>query len=357
MRRALLVALALALVWSVACRGAATEPQSGRVRIALAGDTHGYNIATDPSLGGRDLLEGVGEVLDDADILVFNHEGTLIDPSDAPQDCRTYEIQSTFASPPAFARRLAVMPHVVATLANNHAMDCGPEGLAQTRKAFAEAGVLTVGAGSNLAEACQPAEVTVNGVDVSFFAYFLPDASGQLEEMVATVHTPGVATMDGCGAEADIRAAAAEKAVVVSLHSHAGQSWTYDTAPEHLSAVRQLLDWGADVVFSHGPHLPQGVVTEAGGAGFLSLGNFLFRPDYAMPPEAHQSLLALVEMDGSRLAEARLYPLELTSDGPPVLAHGQTSRQILELVSGLSQEYGGSIGLQDGFGVVQVGKP
>jgi poly-gamma-glutamate synthesis protein (capsule biosynthesis protein) len=357
MGRALLVALTLALVSSVACREASTEPPAGRVSIALAGDTHGYNIAANPSLEGRDLLEGVGEVLEDADVFVFNHEGTLIDPSDAPQHCRTSETQSTFASPPTFARRLAVRPHVVATLANNHAMDCGPEGLAQTRKAFEEAGVLTVGAGSNLAEACQPAEVTVNGVDVSFFAYFLPDVSGQLEEVVATEQTPGVATMDGCGAEAAVRAAAAQKAVVVSLHSHAGQSWTYDTAPEHLSAVRHLLEWGADVVFSHGPHLPQGVVTDAGGVGFLSLGNFLFRPDYTMPPEPHQSLLALVGMADSRVVESRLYPLELTSDGPPVLARGQASRQILELVSGLSQEYGGSISLRDGFGVVQMSGP
>ena len=163
--------------------------------------------------------------------------------------------------------------------------------------------------------------------------------------------------MDGCGAEAAVRAAAAQKAVVVSLHSHADQSWTYDTAPEHLSAVRHLLEWGADVVVSHGPHLPQGVVTDSGGVGFLSLGNFLFRPDYTMPPEAHQSLLALVEMDDSRVVESRLYPLELTSDGLPVLARGQTSRQILELVSGLSHQHGGIINLQDGFGIVQVGEP
>jgi poly-gamma-glutamate capsule biosynthesis protein CapA/YwtB (metallophosphatase superfamily) len=111
------------------------------------------------------------------------------------------------------------------------------------------------------------------------------------------------------------------------------------------------------VVVSHGPHFPQGVVADAGGVGFLSLGNFLFRPDYTMPPEAHQSLLAFVEMNGSRVAETRLYPLELTSDGLPVLARGQTSRQILELVSGLSQEDGGSISLQDGSGVVQMGGP
>jgi poly-gamma-glutamate capsule biosynthesis protein CapA/YwtB (metallophosphatase superfamily) len=357
MRRTPLLALVLALASIVACRGPSTELPAGRVTLALSGDTNGYNIAVNPSLEGSDLLEGVSEVLADADVFVFNYEGTLIDPSDAPQHCRTSEIQSTFVSPPSFARRLAVRPQVVATLANNHAMDCGPEGLAQTRKAFEEAGVLTVGAGSNLAEACQPAEVTVNGVDVSLFAYFLPDVSGQLQEVVATEETPGVATMDGCGAEAAVRAAAAQKAVVVSLHSHAGQSWTYNTAPEHLSAVRHLLEWGADVVVSHGPHFPQGVVADAGGVGFLSLGNFLFRPDYTMPPEAHQSLLAVVAMADSRVVESRLYPLELTSDGLPVLARGQTSRQILELVSGLSQEHGGVISLQDSFADVQMGGP
>jgi poly-gamma-glutamate capsule biosynthesis protein CapA/YwtB (metallophosphatase superfamily) len=355
--RAPLLALVLALIWAVACGDASTAPPEGRLRLALVGDTNGYNIAGNASLEGRDLLEGVNEVLEGADVFVFNHEGTIIEPGDAPQNCRTYETQSTFASPPTFAHRLAVMPHVVATLANNHAMDCGPEGLAQTRKAFEEAGILTVGAGSNLAEACQPAEVTVNGVDVSFFAYFLPDVAGRLQQVVATEDGPGVATMDGCGAEVAVRAAAAHEAVVVSLHSHAGQSWTYDTAPEHLAAVRHLLEWGADVVVSHGPHFPQGVVADAGGVGFLSLGNFLFRPDYTMPPEAHQSLLAFVEMNGSRVAETRLYPLELTSDGLPVLARGQTSRQILELVSGLSQEDGGSISLQDGSGVVQMGGP
>jgi len=57
------------------------------------------------------------------------------------------------------------------------------------------------------------------------------------------------------------------------------------------------------------------------------------------------------------VVESRLYPLELTSDGLPVLARGQTSRQILELVSKLSQEHGGIVSLQDGFGVAQVGEP
>ena len=357
MSRAPLLAIVLGLLSSVACGDTSTAPPEGRLRLALVGDANGYNIAANASLEGQDLLEGVSEVLQGADVFVFNHEGTLIEPGAAPQNCRTWEIQSTFHSPPAFAHRLAALPHVVATLANNHAMDCGPEGLVQTRKALDEAGILTVGAGSDLEEACQPAEITVNGVDVSFFAYFLPDLAGQLQEVVATENGPGVATIDECDAEAAIRAAAAHEAVVVSLHSHAGQSWAYDTAPEHLSAVRHLLEWGADVVVSHGPHFPQGVVTDSGGVGLLSVGNFLFRPDYVMPPEAHQSLLAVVQVEDSRATETRLYPLEVTNDGLPVLAPEEASRQVLELVSRLSQEYGGSISLQDGFGLVGMAGP
>ena len=343
----------LALAAAAAC-GGASEPQpvAGQVRLAFVGDTNGYNIADDPLLEGRDLLAGVDKVLDDVDLFVFNHEGTLIEPADAPSRCRTYETQSTFAGSPAFANRLTVRTRALATMANNHAMDCGPEGLAQTRQALDEAGILTVGAGSSLDEACRPVELAINGVDIAFFAYFVQDLRGVLGEVVATAGRPGVATMEGCGAEAAVKAVAPRTVVVVSLHTHVGPSWTYDTAPEFVSAVRRLLESGADVVVAHGPHFPQGVLAEGDGLAFLSLGNFMFRPGYVMEPEAHQSLLAVLGLGEAGVTEARLYPVEVTQEGLPVLAQGPTSQEILALVGELSKEYGVTIAAEDGFGLV-----
>ena len=352
-----LVLIVAALVGAgVGCAGRSTGDLSGAsVRLVFVGDTHGHNIAANPALEGRRLLAGVSEVLDGADVVVFNHEGTLIESSDVQEHCRTFERQSTFATSPTFAELLALKSRAVAGLANNHAMDCGPEGLTQTQLAFAEVGVLTAGAGSDLSEACRPVEMRVDGVDIAFLSYLHWNAPAELEHVAASEDAPGVATLDGCDSEATVRRLAPESVVVVSLHAHFGSSWTRDTAPEHLSAVRRLLEWGADVVVSHGPHLPQGVLADEGRLAFLSLGNFMFRPDYRMPPEAHQSLLALVELRNGRVAEARLYPVDVTAEGLPVLTRPPASSELLALISGLSAKYGASIVVQDGFGVVRIG--
>lgn len=345
------VALALAAV-AVACAGGSEDS----IRLAFVGDTHGYNIVEEPSLESRDLLAGVRDVLEDADLLLLNHEGTLIEAGDVPAHCRTFEHQSTFASSPAFAERLAPTPRVVASLANNHALDCGAEGLAQTLAAFASVDITTVGAGSDLEEACLPAELSVNGVDVAFLSYLLHDPARVPEDIAASEDGPGVATMAGCDVEAQVRALTSADLLVVSLHAHVADPWAYGAAPEHVSAVRQLLDWGADVVVSHGPHFPQGVLVEGEGLAFLGLGNFMFRPDYTMPPEAHESLLAVIEVDDGSVRETRLYPLKVTEEGLPLLALPPVSQEILEVVDRLSAEYGTGIAAQDGFGVVETSR-
>ncbi len=347
------VVLALVIAVAACAEGPADRGGQDRVRIAFVGDTHGYNIITNPALDDRDLLEGVEEVLDGVDVLVLNHEGTLIEANDVAKHCRTFASQSTFAAPPSFARRLPSEPRAVASLANNHALDCGPQGLAQTRAALAEAGILAVGAGSRLDEACQPARLTVNGVPMAFLAYLLADFAMIPADIVASAEGPGVATMDRCNAETVIRALAPQAVVIVSLHAHVGSSWTHATTPEHLTAVRSLLCWGADVVASHGPHFPQGVLAQGDGLAFLSLGNFMFRPDYDMPSAAHKSLLALLEVSEG-VSEARLYPLEVTAEGLPVLAAEPASQEILELVTQLSTQHGTSIQMRDGFGLLSM---
>jgi poly-gamma-glutamate capsule biosynthesis protein CapA/YwtB (metallophosphatase superfamily) len=355
--RIVLILAALAGL-SFGCAGGSTaQPGGASIRLAVVGDTHGYNIVDNPAVSGRDLLAGVRDVLDDADVLLLNHEGTLIDPTDVGKHCRTFERQSTFASPPTFAQLLDAKPRVVASLGNNHAMDCGAEGLAQTRRAFAQADIPTVGAGSNIEEACRPVQITVDGVDIAFVSYLDWGAGVEAEGVAAAEQAPGVATLDACDAEATIRRLAPESLVVASLHAHFALSWTYETAPEHLAAVRQLLEWGADVVVSHGPHFPQAVLADDGQLAFLSLGNFMFHPDYEMPPEAHESLVALLEVANGRVVEARLYPIEVTEDGLPVLAREPAAGDILSRVAELSARYDVDIELDDGVGVVEAGGP
>jgi poly-gamma-glutamate synthesis protein (capsule biosynthesis protein) len=85
-------------------------------------------------------------------------------------------------------RRLGVD---VATLANNHTMDYGAEGLLDSLAAFEEAGVITVGAGANLATASAPVYCELHGRTVAIIA-----CSSTLSELAAaTNELPGVAPL------------------------------------------------------------------------------------------------------------------------------------------------------------------
>ena len=71
----------------------------------------------------------------------------------------------------AVAGALARAGVKVVSLANNHMMDCGPQGLRATLDACQAAGLVTVGAGVNLAAALEPARFTVRGQRVAVLAF------------------------------------------------------------------------------------------------------------------------------------------------------------------------------------------
>src|SRR5689334_3117795 len=59
------------------------------------------------------------------------------------------------------------------SLANNHLMDFGPDGVADTIATLDAAGIAHFGAGANLAEARRPAIVEVGGLKIAFLGYLI----------------------------------------------------------------------------------------------------------------------------------------------------------------------------------------
>jgi hypothetical protein len=348
-----LAALVFGAAAALLCAQPAVPARAGAnsATIAFSGDTHGYNIIDNEALGGHDLLAGVRDALGSADVFVFNHEGTLIDAEDRAASCRTFDDQSTFAVDPAFAQRIEFAGPAIATLANNHSMDCGPAGLAQTKAAMAKAGVHVVGAGSNLAEACRPLELSVDGVPFAFLSYLVQDEPHV--ESIATAKDPGVATIAACNAEAQVRGLATDHVVVVAIHVHIESSWRYGVAADHLRAAKDLLRWGADAVVSSGPHFPQAVMQRGGGAILFGLGNFMFQPGYRMPMEAHRSVLALVRFAPAGLVETRVYPVELLADGTPLLGGPPFVDFVQSLIDRLSDPYLTEVLPRGGYGLVR----
>jgi poly-gamma-glutamate synthesis protein (capsule biosynthesis protein) len=308
--------------------------------MACVGDTHGKNQLEE--FGIADPLAGVTHLFGSQDLFLFNHEGVLVDslpPSDA---CPHPSSEGLLVSLPSLADHFRLAPVTVATLANNHILDCGGDGLAQTILALEDRGILTLGAGGNLQEACAPVEVTVNGIDCAFLSYLAMSVGH------AGVASPGPADWAGCNGAGQVATLkAAGKFVVVALHLHLGRSWTEVTSSENRAAAEAALDAGADLVVGHGAHVPQGILVRNGGVAFLGLGNFLFNLDIEMTTAAHRSLVADVAIHADQLAIS-LRALRLDAGGRPQPTDPADELEILSDVARLSAGFGTDLRIWQG---------
>ncbi|HIP72803.1 MAG TPA: hypothetical protein EYH05_15595, partial [Anaerolineae bacterium] len=103
--------------------------------------------------------------LQNADLTIGNMEsalGTLGQPED-----KVY----TFRAPPEAAQSLALAGFDVVSLANNHALDYGPEALLQGIDLLNAANVAPVGAGADYAAAHQPYLTEINGLKLAVLGY------------------------------------------------------------------------------------------------------------------------------------------------------------------------------------------
>jgi poly-gamma-glutamate capsule biosynthesis protein CapA/YwtB (metallophosphatase superfamily) len=143
-------------------------------------------------------------------------------------------------------------------LANNHVLDFGPAGLAETLRTLRQAGLHTAGAGGSLAEAVRLARVTLPGGALIVSA-FGSSTSGIPSEWGATEARAGVHLLpDLDEGTAEQVAAALEQARRpgdLSLASiHWGSNWGYEVSPRQVQFARRLIDCGVDVVHGHSSH-------------------------------------------------------------------------------------------------------
>jgi len=172
--------------------------------------------------------------------------------------------------------RLRGEPHMAAwlrsaglsavSLANNHSMDCGPDGLIETLDALGAAGVRTVGAGRDIAQATRPLVLQAGSSRVAVLAF----GNGP----PARPRRPGVAPFrSSVLIEAIGRVPDGVDAVIVMMHCgleflEYPESWTRQFAQEAL--------WGgADVVIGGHSHCLRGIVERDGKLIAYGLGDFV----------------------------------------------------------------------------------
>jgi poly-gamma-glutamate synthesis protein (capsule biosynthesis protein) len=155
------------------------------------------------------------------------------------------------------------------TLANNHILDFGRAGLAETLEVLNEAGIRAVGAGLDLAGAARPCVLEKAGASVTVLNF------AENEWASAGPASPGANPLDAIENARQIREARRTSDHVLVV-IHGGQEDYHYPTPRMVKQYRFYAESGASAIVGHHPHCIGGYEVHGGCPIFYSLGNFLF---------------------------------------------------------------------------------
>lgn len=184
-------------------------------------------------------------------------------------------------------------------LANNHVLDWGRAGLAETLTVLRRAGVQATGAGRDAVEAAAPAALTTAVGRVLVFA-FGAESSGITPDWAAAENRSGVNLLPDFSDATAARIAAQVKAArrpgdVVVASIHWGGNWGYAVPTAHQAFARGLVEQGGmDVVHGHSSHHPLGIEVHAGRAILYGCGDLLNDYEGIRGYEAYRGDLSLM---------------------------------------------------------------
>lgn len=283
---------------------------NGRITLAFAGDVH-FERHVRAVLDGADGLAELRPWLGGADISVVNLE-TAVTTGGSPEPK-----QFTFRAPATALSTLAAAGVDVVSLANNHAVDYGLAGLADTLAAKDASPIPVVGVGRNVSQAFAPAVIMVRGVSVAVIA------STQVPDLTAAKFPAGdtkagvAVNVDNARLIGAVRAAR-ERFDVVVVFLHWGTERTVCPDAAQLVTARALERAGADIIVGGHQH-------RVLGSGWLGrayvgygLGNFVWWLKTNSAADAASGVLT-VEIDAAALAARAATPRDQWAALPSVV--------------------------------------
>jgi poly-gamma-glutamate synthesis protein (capsule biosynthesis protein) len=285
------------------------------VTLAFAGDVH-FTGRTAARLSDPATAFGpVSSILKSADLSVLNLE-TAVTGRGTPQP-KTYHFR---ARPEAFnALRDAGVDLV--TMANNHVLDYGQTGLADTLAAARAAHFPIVGIGDNAAAAWAPYVTTIKGIKIAVIG--VSQVAELASSWVATGTRPGEANAIDLGSTLSAVRAAKKHADVVIVFMHWGTEGTSCPDANQLSLAPKLAAAGASIIIGSHAHMLQG----SGWLGhtFVAYGmaNFLWWENSYSTATG----VLMLTLHPHRALTARFVPAVVSATGRPIPLTGAAAAQ------------------------------
>lgn len=256
------------------------------------------------------------DILSAADLTFGNLETTIMAGS---------VIQSgsfTFRTDPKAIEGLESAGFDLLSLANNHIMNFGKNGLESTLANLDEAGISHTGAGIGAEKIYEPVIREIKGVKFGFLSYsYAPD---QATDRKGTVY--GSAYLDKEKMKMQVvELKKSEDVVVVSMH--AGTEYATEPGTAQKDFARAAIDAGADLVIGHHPHVVQTFEKYNDGYIVYSLGNFVF--DQMWSEETRLGAIAQITFDKDKIVKIDFMPVKIFDYAQPQILEGEQSEMIL----------------------------
>jgi poly-gamma-glutamate synthesis protein (capsule biosynthesis protein) len=324
MRRAVGASLALAIVLStviVVAASAGNRGVSGKpVVLAFGGDVHFEGpLGTRLTGDAQRALSPIAPVLSNADLAVVNLE-TAVTNGGTPTSK-----EFTFRTPPTAFAALRGAGVDVASMANNHGLDYGLQGLHDSLAAAKRYRFPVIGIGLDDTQAFRPFRRTVNGKRIAVIA-----ATQVLDDELVSAWTagprkPGLASAkDVPRLVRAVRAARATSDTVV-VFLHWGVELAQCPSSDQRRLAKQLVAAGADVVVGGHAHRVQGAGHLGRALVDYGLGNFVW---YGTSELSTQTGVLLVTVDGRRILGYRWVPARIVDGVPRPLAGAERGREL-----------------------------
>ena len=314
-----------------AAEAATTEADDGRdpvlgdgkpVTIAFAGDMNfegatASRLAADPN----SVFGPVSGILSDADLTIANLETAVTKGGGTPVGK-----QFTFSTGPEALTAIAAAGIDVVSMANNHGMDYGEAGFAESLQVRDETDLPIIGMGANENEAYAPHIAEVNGQRIGVISATQVLDGSFIDSWTATSDHAGLASAKRVDKMVETVEATRPKVDTLIVFLHWGTETETCPNEAQTTLTPQLIDAGADIVV--GGHQHRVLSAGYSGAAFVGygLGNFLFRANSEL---GSRSGVLKVTATGRRIDGYEWVPARINGANQPIPAEGQEAQNLL----------------------------
>jgi len=253
-------------------------------------------------------FENLRPALGEGDIVFGNLEVPLASRSAATSTWASRQMRGA----PRYAPTLRSAGFTVLNVANNHAVQHGPDAFKESVAALRAAGITPCGVRGAAPWAAAPVTVVAGGVTVGILSYCLRPRQYGDEEPPYAEGTPDAIRADVARLRPDV------ESVIVSLHW--GEEFVTTPSADETAFARSLVDAGVALVVGHHPHVARPIERYRRGVIAYSLGNCV--GDMVWYEPFRRGLLLRAEIAGATVTAAAVRATRLGASYHPVLEAG-----------------------------------